>query len=220
MRADGYHLIDAEMVSSTWPTSSRSPPATASRWWAAAPDVPVGRRQPGAPGPRALVGRHGARCGSRSASRPAPAWAAGRPTPPPCCAGRASTTSTLAARLGADVPFCLVGGRARVTRRSASGSSRCRLEALTFTLLTPPRALLHRRPSTGPGTTSAAPRRTAPTTSSRPPWWWPRSWPRGATGSATPPAQTPVLAGSGSHLVRGGRLPGPGRVVVRSLPAY
>ena len=74
---------------------------------------------------------------STSASPPAPGSAAGRPTPPRCCGGPASTTSTSPCALGADVPFCLVGGRARVTGIGEVveplPSSRC-----TFTLLTPP----------------------------------------------------------------------------------
>ena len=41
--------------------------------------------------------------------------AAVRPTPRRSCAGRASTIPPSPPALGADVPFCLVGGRARVT---------------------------------------------------------------------------------------------------------
>ena len=71
------------------------------------------RRQPGHAGPgrgRAA----GPPCTWSSASRSAAGWAAARPTPRPSCAGPAVPTSTVAARLGADVPFCVVGGRARV----------------------------------------------------------------------------------------------------------
>ena len=40
--------------------------------------------------------------------------AAARPTPRRCCAGRAAPTRRSRPGLGADVPFCVVGGRARV----------------------------------------------------------------------------------------------------------
>ena len=41
VRPDGYHLIDAEMVTLTWPTPSSSPPVTASTW--STPDPATGR---------------------------------------------------------------------------------------------------------------------------------------------------------------------------------
>ena len=48
------------------------------------------------------------------------------------------TDLELAARLGADVPFCLVGGRARVDGDRRGRWSRSRRSALTFTLVVPP----------------------------------------------------------------------------------
>ena len=107
---------------------------------------------------RALAARRAARRTSRIDKRipPAAGSAAARPTPPRSCAGPASTTSRLAVALGADVPFCLRGGRARVTgvgevleplpaRRPSVHAGRCR------------RSAARPRPSTGPGTSSAAP---------------------------------------------------------------
>ena len=65
---------------------------------------------------RALRARraHRRACTSTSRSPTAAGSAAARPTPRRSCAGPASTTSSRPPRLGADVPFCLVGGRARV----------------------------------------------------------------------------------------------------------
>ena len=62
-----------------------------------------------------LVGRTRRRAASTSGSRTAAASAAARPTRRRCCAGPADADAGRGGRLGADVPFCLVGGRARVT---------------------------------------------------------------------------------------------------------
>ena len=119
-------------------TARPSATATASRSAAASTaDVARRRRQPGAPG---AAGRrpHGARRASTSASRPAPGWAAARPTPPPSSAGRAVDDLELAA--AASAPTCRSAWSAvgPGSPASARWSSRCPFEARTFTLLTPP----------------------------------------------------------------------------------
>ena len=82
-------------------------PTTATSWSASAPDRGGATRR---------------RAHRTSTSRPAAAWAAGRPMRPPCCAGPGARDVDLAAVvLGADIPFCL-GGRpagARARHRRA-----------------------------------------------------------------------------------------------------
>ena len=107
------------------PSAGRSPPASRPT----APTSSPGRCGSPAAGPP---------CTSTSRSRTAAGSAAARPTPRRSCAGPGTTTSARPSRLGADVPFCLVGGRARVTRhrrgrRAARRSSRC-----AVTLVVPP----------------------------------------------------------------------------------
>ena len=166
VRPDGYHLIDAEMVSARprrrahlrrrrRPRGRRAP----------APTCPPTTTTSCA-GRSAPSGRDGPGRARASASRPAPASAAGRPTRPPCCAGPAAPTSTVAAaprRRRAVLPGRRAGPGAGDRRAGrAAAAPRPHLHAAH-----PAGALLHRRPSTGPGTTSAARRPTAPTTSSR-----------------------------------------------------
>ncbi len=124
-----------------------------------------------------------------------------------------------AARLGADVPFCLRGGRARVT---GIGEELRVLpyEALTFTVSTPPAircdtAAVYRAwddlgaPSVdGPNDLEPAALRVAPGLARY----------RGEFGDET--GQTPILAGSGSTWFVEGAHPGPGRRVVRTVPSY
>ncbi len=121
-----------------------------------------------------------------------------------------------AAALGADVPFCIVGGRARVT---GIGD---RLEPLpfvarTFTLLTPPLACstpavyrawdaLGGPTGSGSNDLEAAALQVAPDLA---------RW-RDAFADAT--GCTPALAGSGSTWFVEGEHPGPACVVVRTVP--
>ena len=114
-------------------------------------------------------------------------------------------------------PFCVRGGRARVTgigevveplppvdadvhaaasRRSAARPPRC----------------------TGRGTGSADPPPTGRTTSSRPRWRSSRGWPSGATAWPGATGRRPRLAGSGSTWFVEGAFPGDGRIVVRTTP--
>jgi 4-diphosphocytidyl-2-C-methyl-D-erythritol kinase len=124
----------------------------------------------------------------------------------------------LAATLGADVPFCLRGGRAQV---SGIGDV---LEPLpfverTFTLVTPPfgcsTAAVYRAwdalggpTAAGPNDLESAALRVEPGLA---------RW-RERLGEAT--GQVPVLAGSGSTWYVEGSYSGAGRVVARTVPAY
>ncbi len=126
----------------------------------------------------------------------------------------------VAARLGADVPFCLVGGRARVRGVGRGGRPACpstRSRAGAYTLLTPPfgvsTRLVYRAwdqlggpVSPGPNDLEAAALRVEPRLA---------AW-RDRLGDAT--GETPVLAGSGSTWFVPGAYPGEGRVVVRPVP--
>jgi 4-diphosphocytidyl-2-C-methyl-D-erythritol kinase len=124
----------------------------------------------------------------------------------------------LAATLGADVPFCLRGGRARV---SGIGD---RLDALpfverTFTLVTPPfgcsTVAVYRAWDALGGPTGAGPNDLEPAALSVEPGL--ARW-RDRLGGAT--GQAPVLAGSGSTWYVEGAYPAAGRVVARTVPAY
>jgi 4-diphosphocytidyl-2-C-methyl-D-erythritol kinase len=123
-----------------------------------------------------------------------------------------------AAVLGADVPFCLVGGRARVRGIGEVVEPRPWVER-ELTLLTPP---LH---CSTPAVYRA---------------WDDLGGPQGANGNDLEPAAlvvapelarwrdalgeatgaTPRLAGSGSTWFVEGAHPGADRVVVRTVPAY
>jgi 4-diphosphocytidyl-2-C-methyl-D-erythritol kinase len=124
----------------------------------------------------------------------------------------------LAASLGADVPFCLHGGRARV---SGIGE---RLEPLpfverTFTLVTPPfgcsTVAVYRRWDALGGPTVDGPNDLEPAALAVEPGL--ARW-RDRLGDAT--GRTPVLAGSGSTWYVDGEFPGAERVVVHTVPAY
>ena len=124
----------------------------------------------------------------------------------------------IAGKLGADVPFCLHGGRARV---GGTGEVLTPLpfEARTYTLLTPPFGCstpavyrtwdaLDGPSGDGPNDLEPAALRVEPRLAE----WRDRL--EGATG------RTPVLAGSGSTWFVEGTFPGDGRVVARTVPAY
>ena len=131
-------------------------------------------------------------------------------------AGRADDVA-LAATLGADVPFCLRGGRARVTGIGEVLSPLPDVDRV-FTLLTPPFGVstpaVYRMwdsldgPSSSDGPNDLEPAALAVE---------PRlaEW-RERLGSAT--GVTPVLAGSGSTWFVEGAFPGEGRVVTRTSP--
>ena len=119
--------------------------------------------------------------------------------------------------LGADVPFCLVGGRARVTGVGEQVEP-LPFEARTYTLLTPPlhcatpavsRAwdALDGPTAEGPNDLEPAALLVAPELA---------QW-RDRLGDAT--GQTPVLAGSGSTWFVEGEHEGDGFVVAHTVPA-
>jgi 4-diphosphocytidyl-2-C-methyl-D-erythritol kinase len=121
----------------------------------------------------------------------------------------------VAASIGADVPFCLVGGRARV---SGIGEvlSALPFEDRTFTLLTPPfgvstPAVYRHWDALGGPTREAGSNDLEPAALVVEPRL--AEW-RDRLGDVT--GQTPVLAGSGSTWFVEGAFDGPGLVVVRT----
>jgi 4-diphosphocytidyl-2-C-methyl-D-erythritol kinase len=124
----------------------------------------------------------------------------------------------LAARLGGDVPFCVIGGRARVRGIGETVDPRPdeATTGRTFTLLTPPWGV-----STGAvyreWDRMGGPSGEGPNDLERPALAVePRlaSW-RDRLGDAT--GRTPVLAGSGATWWVEGAFPGDGRLVVRAV---
>lgn len=216
VRADGYHLIDAEMVAldladevdfSVGDSLEVTGPAAAG---VPSDDSNLVRRALIALGRRARVRLHkripaGAGLGGGSADAAAVLRWGG------------VDDVTVAASLGADVPFCLVGGRARV---SGVGE---RVDPLPFqerefTLLTPALAVstpavyrawdaLGAPAGGGPNDLEAAALAVEPGLA---------RW-RDRLGDAT--GRVPVLAGSGSTWFVEGAFEGPGLVVVRTVPA-
>ena len=129
------------------------------------------------------------------------------------------TDLAVAAMVGADVPFCLVGGRARVTGVGEAVEP-LPFVARSFTLLVPPFGVdtaaayrawdeLGAPTSSGDGANDLEPSaiRVAPALA---------EW-RDRLGDAT--GLTPRLAGSGSTWFVEGEFPGEGRIVTRSRPA-
>lgn len=124
----------------------------------------------------------------------------------------------VAARLGADVPFCLRGGRARVTGIGEVVDP-LPFEPRTFTLAMPPfgcstPAVYAAWDELG-GPTAAGPNDLEPAALVVEPRM---AAFRDAFGAAT--GVTPRLAGSGSTWFVPGDFPGEGRMVVRAVPAY
>ena len=225
VRPDGYHLLDSEMVTLDLADTLEITPspggggtargghrlAGRGRRWAR----PVRRtgRQPGHPGP----GRHGA----HGPGPPGQAHPPGRR--PRGWVGRRRRRAALgrvcrpavAAALGADVPFCLSGGRARVDRHRRGGRRPFRSWTGSFVLVLPPfgvdtvavyRAWDAARPP-GAGTATRA-RRQRPggcRTGRRAPPGRVARRPEAATG------RRPRLAGSGSTWFVEGDRPGAGR---------
>jgi 4-diphosphocytidyl-2-C-methyl-D-erythritol kinase len=119
---------------------------------------------------------------------------------------------TLAASLGADVPFCLIGGRARV-RGIGEIVEPLPFEAREFTLLTPPLAVdtsaVYRRWDELGGPTADGPNDLEPAALAVEPGL--ADW-RDRLGDAT--GRTPQLAGSGSTWFVDGAFPDVAGVVV------
>jgi 4-diphosphocytidyl-2-C-methyl-D-erythritol kinase len=214
-RSDGYHLLDAEMVSLDL-ADELSFASGDSLEVAGEFEVPVGednlvRRALRAVGRAARV---------RLVKRIPPGGGLG--------GGSADAAAVLrwagvydrevAAGLGADVPFCVRGGRARVGGVGEQVSPLPFVER-TFTLSTPPFGCVTGAvykiwdelggPTTdGPNDLELAALEAEPRLA---------QW-RDRLGEAT--GQTPVLAGSGSTWFVEGAHPSPDRLVVRTVPAY
>jgi 4-diphosphocytidyl-2-C-methyl-D-erythritol kinase len=215
VRDDGYHLIDAEMVSLDLVDVLTFADGDGLAVQGSGADIPIGDdnlivRALRAVGRRAhvTVEKHipaGAGLGGGSADAAAVLrWAD-------------VDDLDVAVRLGADVPFCLRGGRARVTGIGEEIEP-LPFEEATFTLLTPPvhcstpavyRAWddLGGPTADGPNDLEPAALRVAPELA---------AW-RDRLGDAT--GQSPVLAGSGSTWFVEGAYDGPDLVVVRTTPA-
>lgn len=213
VRHDGLHLIDAEMVTLDLADELEIADGDglevvgATGLGVAADDDNLVRRALRAVGRTAkvrLVKRVPAGAGLGGGSADAAAilrWAG--------CADVA-----VAAALGADVPFCVVGGRARVTGIGEVLEPLSPVER-TFTLLTPPFGVptpaVYRMwdelggPTGTRNDLEAAALRVEPRLA---------EW-RDRLGDAT--GETPTLAGSGSTWFVAGRFPGDGRIVTHTV---
>ena len=215
VRADGYHLIDAEMVTVDLADTLTFDEGDGLELVGAEADVPHGSDN--------LVSRALAavdRCAHVQVIKRIPSGAGlggGSADAAAVLRWAGVHDLALAATLGADVPFCTIGGRARV-RGVGEEVEPLFFEALTFTLLTPAvhcstmsvyRAWDDLGGPTGAGANDLEPAALAVAPELA-------RW-RDALGDAT--GQTPTLAGSGSTWFVEGDFPGAGRVVVRTLPA-
>ncbi len=224
VRPDGYHLIDAEMVSldlvdtlefSNGDSLAIVSEATASRALPVVPDDDNLVR-------RAL--RHVDRTASVRLTKRIPAGGGlgGGSSDAAAVfrwAGRTSDDDVRdAARLGADVSFCIRGGRARVT---GIGEILERLdhEDRTFTLCTPPFGVstpaVYRAWDALGGPTADGPNDLEPAAVVVEPRL--RAW-RERLGAHT--GVEPVLAGSGSTWFVEGAFPGEGFVVVTTIRSH
>jgi 4-diphosphocytidyl-2-C-methyl-D-erythritol kinase len=217
VRADGYHLIDAEMVS-----LDLADELTITDGWGL--DVVEGHHLGYVDPDDNLVGR-----ALRAVGREAHVELRKRiPAGGGLGGGSSNAASVLrwagcddlaiAASLGADVPFCLRGGRARVTG-IGEVLEPLPFEARSMTLAMPPFGCstpavyaawdeLGGPHADGPNDLEPAALAVEPRLARF----------RGALGDAT--GQTPVLAGSGSTWFVAGEFPGEGRIVAHTVPAY
>jgi 4-diphosphocytidyl-2-C-methyl-D-erythritol kinase len=211
VRDDGYHLIDAEMVTldlcDELTFADGDGLVIEGRDDVAADDDNLVRRALRAVGRHARVTLHkrippGGGLGGGSADAAAVLRWAG------------CTDVAIAASLGADVPFCLVGGRARVTGIGEVLESLPDVDRV-FTLLTPPFGVstpaVYRMWDSLGGPRADGPNDLEPAALAVEPRL--AAW-RDRLGSAT--GETPVLAGSGSTWFVEGAFPGEGRVVTRT----
>jgi 4-diphosphocytidyl-2-C-methyl-D-erythritol kinase len=246
VRADGYHLLDAEMVSLDLADEltfndgrglevvDATPGADASPVPAPVP-APGSELRPGVPAAPGLP--PGVPAGDdnlvlralRAVGRDARVRLVKRiPAGGGLGGGSADAAAVLrwagihdvalAATLGADVPFCLRGGRARVSGIGDELDPMPFVER-TFTLVTPPfgcsTAAVYSAWDELGGPTAAGPNDLEPAALSVEPGL--ARW-RERLGEAT--GQVPVLAGSGSTWYVEGSYPGAGMVVARTVPAY
>jgi 4-diphosphocytidyl-2-C-methyl-D-erythritol kinase len=213
VRDDGYHLLDAEMVSVDLADTLIFTEGDGLEIEGAGPDVP--------PDDSNLVRR--ALASVRRTARvvvnkriPSGAGLGGGSADAAAVLRWAGVTDLEAAvRLGADVPFCLVGGRARVTGIGEVVES-LPFEPLAFTLLTPPihcstPAVYAEWDRLG-GPRAEGPNDLEPAALSLNPELV--AW-RDRLGDAT--GQAPVLAGSGSSWFVEGAHEGNGFLVVNTV---
>jgi 4-diphosphocytidyl-2-C-methyl-D-erythritol kinase len=215
VRADGYHLIDAEMVTIDLFDTLVFTEGDGLALVNAGRDVPLGDSN--------LVQR-----ALRKAGRVAHVeLTKGIPSGAGLGGGSADAAAVLrwaslddldmAARLGADVPFCLRGGRARV-RGVGDQLDPLPFEARTFTLLTPPlhcsTADVYRAWDDLDGPTVEGPNDLEPAALRVEPEL--ARW-RDRLGDAT--GRVPRLAGSGSTWFVEGAHEGDGFVVAHTVPA-
>lgn len=210
VRDDGYHLLDAEMLTIDLVdelTFDDGDELTVSGYDVAVDDTNLVRRA------LTLVGRT-ARVHLDKRIPPGAGLGGGSADAAAVLRWAGVDDVDVAARLGADVPFCLRGGRARVTGIGEVVEP-LPLEARTYTLLIPPfgcdTASVYRAwdslggPS-GDGTNDLE--TAALMVEPRLAEW------RDRLGDAT--GQQPMLAGSGSTWFVNGEHAGDGRVVVRT----
>ncbi len=218
IRPDGYHLIDAEMVSldladTVWVDETAM---TTMVSYAGPHAVEVPAEKDLCARAMALAGRQGAVTVHKHI--PAGAGLGGGSTDAGAILRWAGFTDLdAAAAVGADVPFCLVGGRARVSGIGEAVEP-LPFEARRYTLLLPPFGC------------------STPAVYAK---WDELGGPEGAAGNDLEPAalaveprlaeyrdrlgdatgKTPRLAGSGSTWFVDGAHPGDDRIVVSTIPA-
>jgi 4-diphosphocytidyl-2-C-methyl-D-erythritol kinase len=217
VRPDGFHLLDAEMVTLDLCDRLEFGPGAGLEVVSGV----AGGEAVVAAGPENLVNRALAVAGRQAAVRlykriPVAAGLGGGSADAAAVLRWAGVTDPLvAARLGADVPFCLIGGRARVRGLGevVEPLPFAEVAGRAYTLLTPPfgvstaavyRAWDQMGGPTGPGVNDLEP--PALLVEPRLARW------RDLLGEAS--GQTPQLAGSGGTWFVPGAWPGDGRVVV------
>jgi 4-diphosphocytidyl-2-C-methyl-D-erythritol kinase len=216
LRPDGYHLIDAEMVSLDLADRLDLFPGDG-----LVVEGEAGTSVP--PGPDNLVSRALRAAGRRAAVRlhkriPAGAGLGGGSADAAAVLRWAGLVDVnVAVGLGADVPFCLFGGRARVTGigEALSPLPFAEVDGQPFTLLAPPvevsTAAVYQEWDRLGGPAGERGNDLEPAALAVEPGL--AAW-RDRLGDAT--GLTPRLAGSGGTWFVPGSFPGPGRLVVRA----
>ncbi len=214
VRDDGYHLLDAEMVTLDLADRLTFEPGDGLEVVGAGADVPAG--------PENLVVRALRAAGRTAHVRldkriPSGAGLGGGSADAACVLRWAGVTDlAVAASLGADVPFCLVGGRARVqgVGEVVEPLPVVDLAGRAWTLLTPPLAVstpaVYRAWDALGGPTAEGPNDLEPAALAVAPEL--ARW-RDRLAEAT--GAVPVLAGSGGTWFVEGAFSGEGLVMVR-----
>ena len=223
VRDDGFHLLDAEMVTLDLADRLEVDERGDGRSELTVVDAATGAPHEVDAGPTNLVRRALALAGRSASVRlhkriPAGAGLGGGSSDAAAILRWAGFSDLeAAAALGADIAFCLVGGRARV-RGIGELVEPLPFEPRTLTLLTPPFGCstpavyaawdrLGGPVADGPNDLEAAALAVEPRLAEH----------RDRLGDAT--GITPVLAGSGSTWFVPGAHPGEGRIVARTTPA-